>query len=403
MFKDYDKYLSTSLKVYIFVLIIVFILKLVGFDYFGLDVNNKVVLSISNFLLNTRYSDSVIALTIYIQLYLYLCIVCKKRHLYLYTLIGTLINLTIQAFLVYYSKSDWIYYICSLGIMIILPMIVNKSFKIKEQVKYLLLLSLYQLICLTIRNIGVNNNYNNFVVDTLLNIDQLLLLAITYNIVFMKGVNKICLEQVVGYSLQKKMNLKTLLQRLQKQFQEIKKLDKQSKLTFIIYSVLSAIWNIFTLVVIFLIAKLNDTVIECIFITTSFWIAKKIFGKAFHLKSMLQCFILSNITYYILNRITTPIGISILIPIMLGVGLSYITSKLIKKTYKPLYKGMSEELFNETILNVVDYKSTKYNICYEFYINKSNAVLLSMKYNYSEAGIRMIIKRVNDSIKALNK
>ena len=41
MFKDYDKYLKTSLKVYLFVLVIIFIMKLVGLDYFGLDVNNS--------------------------------------------------------------------------------------------------------------------------------------------------------------------------------------------------------------------------------------------------------------------------------------------------------------------------------------------------------------------------
>ena len=38
MFKDYHKYLSTSLKVYLFVLLITFILKLVGLNYFGIKI-----------------------------------------------------------------------------------------------------------------------------------------------------------------------------------------------------------------------------------------------------------------------------------------------------------------------------------------------------------------------------
>ena len=36
--------------------------------------------------------------------------------------------------------------------------------------------------------------------------------------------------------------------------------------------------------------------------------------------------------------------------------------------------------------------SLKYNICYEYYIEKKLAVNLSMKYHYSEAGIRKILK-----------
>ena len=36
------------------------------------------------------------------------------------------------------------------------------------------------------------------------------------------------------------------------------------------------------------------------------------------------------------------------------------------------------------------------------FINKDNAIYLSHKYNYTEAGIRKITSRVNNNIKALN-
>ena len=49
MFKDYNKYLSASLKVYLFVLVIIFILKLLGIDCFGLDVDNKTLVAIDKF------------------------------------------------------------------------------------------------------------------------------------------------------------------------------------------------------------------------------------------------------------------------------------------------------------------------------------------------------------------
>jgi hypothetical protein len=116
---------------------------------------------------------------------------------------------------------------------------------------------------------------------------------------------------------------------------------------------------------------------------------------------MAQCFVVSNLTYYTLNRITTPLGISMFVPILLGVGLSYVTSKFVKKTYKPLYKGMPEELFEETILKVVDKDSVKYKVCYDFYIAKESDVSLSFKYNYSVAGIRKIKDRINQKIKEL--
>ena len=37
MFKDYDKYLKASLKVYLFLLVVIVILKLVGLDYFKME------------------------------------------------------------------------------------------------------------------------------------------------------------------------------------------------------------------------------------------------------------------------------------------------------------------------------------------------------------------------------
>ena len=62
---------------------------------------------------------------------------------------------------------------------------------------------------------------------------------------------------------------------------------------------------------------------------------------------------------------------------------------------------MPEDVFNETILKVVDKDSEKYRICYDYYIKKERALALSFKYKYSEAGIRKIKDRVNEKIKEL--
>lgn len=403
MFKDYDKYLKASLKVYLFLLIIIVILKLVGLDYFGLDVNNAKVLKISNSLSNNHLGDIYNFISLYIQFYFYLGLATGKRRLYKEALISIVVFFTIQCLLFVFYKIDWTYSLLCFVLFIIVPSIVNKKIEIKRPIKYIIIMLVYQGVSLFIRNVGIGSNYGNFLVDSLLNIDQLLLLAITYNISFMEGGTILCgVEQEVFSSLQMKNHYSNLLKEYQKNSSNFKKLDRQEKATIIIYSILSLIWNVFTLIVVLFIAKLNDTFIECIFIITSFWLSKKVFGKPFHLKSMVQCFILSNLTYYILNRITTPMGISILIPIMLGVGLSYITSKLVKKNYKPLYKGMPKDVFEETILKVADKDSLKYQICYDYFINKENAIYLGHKYKYTEAGIRKITSRVNDNIKALD-
>lgn len=165
-----------------------------------------------------------------------------------------------------------------------------------------------------------------------------------------KGGLKLCGMEVLSY-LQK---LILSVKQLKKCLKKFLKQNKKEKFESILFFILSLLWNSFTVLVVILIAKLNNTIIECIFILTSFFISKHIFRKAFHLNNAIHCFIVSNLTYYVLNRITMPIGISIFVPVTLGVGLSYFTSKLVKKTYKPLYKGMSEYLFEETILKVTD-------------------------------------------------
>lgn len=402
MFKDYDKYLSTSLKVYLFVLVIIVILKVLGLDYFGIDANNEFMCNLNNILVNNKWMPIIKALTILsIQFYFYLCVVCEKRKLYIWALIGGLLNVIIQIILMQCLKMNSLYSILSISIMIIIPMIVNKKIMFKRQIKYVLLITLYQVISLLIRNVSIHYEYGNYVVDTIMNLDQLLMLAIYYTIFFMKKEELKCQEQIVGLSLLRKINLKTLLKKLQRNLHNFKEKSKEEKLAIIIYLILSSIWNLATIVLILVVAKLNNTLIECLFILTSFWLSKRAFGKAFHLSSMIQCFIVSNLTYYCLNRITTPLGISIIIPILLGVGLSYVTSKLVKKTYKPLYKGMPEDLFEETILKVTDKDSIKYKVCYDFYIAKESDVSLSFKYNYSIAGIRKIKDRINEKIKEL--
>ena len=405
MFKDYDKYLNASLKVYIFVLLIVFIMKLVGLDYFGLTTAGKILSQIDVLLPNDILCIGYTYLLLYFTTYVMISVSCKDKSKKMKMFILATYPLSIAVnYIPTITDSTITFWIISLLYLLLLCLVYNKFKNIKEITKryaiFTFLNLAYQIISVITRDASISNN--SFLIMFILNLDYILLLLITYTLCFKEGGANICCQQEeAGLFSLKKINLKNLPKKLQENWRNFKKQDKVTKLTFIIYFILSLIWNIFTIITVLFAAMLNDTLIECIFILTSFWLSKREFGKAFHLSSMIQCFIVSNLTYYVLNRVTTPLCISILIPIMLGVGLSYVTSKLVKETYKPLYKGMPKEVFENTILKVVDKDSHKYKICYDFYINGKSDLSISLKYNYSVAGIRKIKNRVNDKIKRL--
>lgn len=403
MFKDYDKYLSTSLKAYLFVLVIIFILKLVGLDYFGLDVNNPFMIKLNKFVLNFKIKEIWYCFTLWLYAYLIIAISTNKKNVKVVALITTAINvisiLTIKYYMIKPLRSLFDI------ILLYLPCLIINRKEIKITLKRtticIFAYTLFQCISMITRKGDMQIVQEDFISLFILNFDYILMMLITYKIYFMRGGTDLCGMAEAGLSLQKKINLKNLLKKSQRNLHNFKSKDKVEKLSLIIYVIFSLIWNLLSLAIILIVSQLNHTFIECLFILTSFWLSKKVFGKAFHLSSMIQCFIVSNLTYYALNRITTPLGISIFIPILLGVGLSYFTSKLVKKTYKPLYKGMPKDIFEETILKITDKGSIKYKVCYDFYILRENDLSLSFKYNYSIAGIRKIKDRINDKIKEL--
>lgn len=405
MFKDYNKYLSASLKVYLFVLVCVFIMKIVGLDYFGLDLTNPIIQRLQLFL--SKYwviRDIIYFIPMFSNEFVIVTITCKdnskKIKKYLILLIPIFYLFEVLNIRLFGNLSILIEYIY----LIIIISIYNKKINLKSIKRTIITTScvvLMQIIS-TFTRLRYSIEYvDNIPANIILNLDFFIMLIISYKMYFLKGGFNLCYQVDQCSSSLKKISLKMLLKKSQENYHNFKQLPKVERLSIIIYIVLSLIWNTLSLIIILIVAQLNHTFIECLFILTSFWLSKRTFGKPFHLSSMAQCFVVSNLTYYTLNRITMPLGISMFVPILLGVGLSYVTSKFVKKTYKPLYKGMPEELFEETILKVVDKDSIKYNVCYDFYIRKESDVSLSFKYNYSVAGIRKIKDRINQKIKEL--
>lgn len=350
-------------------------------------------------------------ITLYINVYITLSITCndnsKKMKTYsllclIFAIILQVLKSTINLPLLF-VMIDMIY----LFLLSILYMVSNKRKITKNNIIsywfYMLLLNVLQLCSICIRNVSIQNQLqfdNSFVIGVILNLDYLIVLVILYKLYFMRGGVNLW-DLVVSYGSQKLTSLKKLLKDSHVKSQNKVKLTKEEKLTYMIYMPLYILWNMFTMLVIIIIAILNNAMIETIFITISFWINKRVFGQPFHFKSVSICFCFSSIVYYVLTRITFSIQTSILIPIILGVTLSYVTSIFMKKNYK-LYKGMTIVLFDETIKQVTD-DELIIKMCKEYYCDRYNDIKIASINNYSVDSVRKKRQKVNKDLRNLEK
>lgn len=391
MEKEIGKIMYRIIVTYFIILTIVFVLKMIGLDYFGIDENNE-MLNIMNIYM-TKYKLDVVWSYVNCYIYYYVMIAVSNKDNSKNMIKYSLVTFPIVIFMQYMKEIiqnsmieiplDFLYlYILSLGY----NLIANKK-DIKGVTKRYLL---YTIINLIFQFISVITRYKytevgyNFVISFIMNFDYLLLTILFYRIYFMGGGIKCYQMEEVSLFSQKLILLKTLLIKLPK---KLRKLTKEQKISWAIYIPLFLFWNFFTLGILLLVAKINGTFVECIFILSAFWINKSIFGKAFHLKSVVSCFIVSNFTYYCLNRITFPISVSFVVPIVLGIMLAYITSKIMCKMSKELYRGMPEKEIRENCMakgiNEIDT-----NILVDFYSNKYSIVKIARKYNYAEITIK---------------
>ena len=279
-----NKLIKQTVDTYLFLLCLMFIFKLIGLDYIGLDISNPFVIYIDN-ILDNRIINYIFNLsTILISQYIMVSIITKSKsikYLILTIPFTIIVHTFIKNLLIPYKLnlfSDILY-------LIILCLVYNKNNKIntiKRTFAMCLINILFQLIsCITrykYMYILIDSNCINFI----LNFDYILMLILAYKIYF-EGDVKLCgnFQMVVGSYLQKLNSLKNSLKQL-----VIKFLNSSNKEKFeiILYLIINLLWNIFNVLIILLVAKLNDTFIECVFILTSFWLNKHIFGKPFHLK-----------------------------------------------------------------------------------------------------------------------
>ena len=393
MRKDLDKILSSTLKTYFIILIGTFIVKLFGVDYFGLDTGNEIIVLIDNFINRFHLEMVWYGITLYIYQYIIFSITCidNSKKMKIYTLCTLPIAIVIQVLKTIINNTFifsiidllWLFMFSMLYIKVVKKDKINK-YNISNYLMYCIINIIFQLISVSIRNVRITND-NSFVIYFLLNFDYIILNIIAYKWFFLKGGTKLWVEAVSSFS-----HLLTLLKsfptKLQNFYLNNKAKSRFEKISDSIYIPLFILWNIFTLMVVLFIATLNHTFAECIIILCSFWINKRTFGKAFHMPTAFSCFIVSNLTYYALNRITIPAGISLIISVILGIALCYVTSKFVKT--KKLYRGMSLNEYNTNVLDLYDEESVYYQIGKLFYVDRYSEQWIATKLAYSVPSIQ---------------
>ncbi|MDO5569382.1 MAG: accessory gene regulator B family protein [bacterium] len=406
MKKDLNKIISTILKVYVFLLLIVFILKLVGLDYFGLDVDNPIVVGIDKFAKTYHLENVWYFITLYIYTYVILSISCndKSKWMKLFNVVLLPLSYLVQK-IDYINASFWMIIFTDLMYLYLIAIIYNLIFKRTDfkglTKRYWLVMALsfiFQFLSAITRVSHLNNLNYGFIVNIVLDLDYLLLSLMSHELYFKKGVGLLCGE-VAGLFSRLLTSSRSSLTKFLTSFSQN---SKKAKFEFILFTILFLLWNVFTIAVVLFFAYLNGTLIECIFILNAFWVSKTVFGKPFHMKNASQCFLVSNITYYCLNRVTSPIGISLLIPIALGILLSYFTSKLVKKDElsKPLYRGMPVEDFYKIIKTVTNNK-LDIKICKLFYCDRLKEEKIAQLVNYSKESVQKHKRAINDKLKGL--
>jgi hypothetical protein len=425
--KDKILILKTLLNATFVMICISVILKLLGFNVFGVDTTNRILINITNFIRNNKLDLILDFLLLFFQTYIFFKLTClntSKGIYYISSVVCTLFNLIFQKYinailnLQGSVNGTIIYFLFSFLFLIVFCIIIDlkvpmkkENFKInvKNFVKSKILrpilvgltLSLYQIIVMFLRNVTSIDRFN-FLYDFLLNFDYMILLLATYYL-FYKKENKLKYNGGLEFSLPKLLdekpeinNFKNFINKLKDIKKEYLKMNKEEKIIFILYAFFFIMSELFNLGLIIVVAYLNHVLIECFFIIIAFIISRKVFG-AFHLDSAIKCWLMSNISFFLLSKLTINVGTTFVVPILCGIALSYITSKFIKNNNKELYRGISEE---DLIKICENRKLTELelNIIKDFYCNKMSLNKMTFKYHYSDRTLRRYKTRALEKI-----
>ena len=403
--KKIDKVYERTILTYVFLLVLTLIIKLLGGDIFTLALNNEKLIMLNKFITHFHLENIWYAFSLYVYLVFITSLTVNDNSQLLkkYCLVILPIFIEIQ----FIKNSNLIFILIDIVSLLVTSLIyihfikkqkVNIKDLIKRYIIVVFINLVIQLISILVRNGKVEILVDNFIANFIYNFDYFLLMLIIYKYYFMKGSENIW-QTVVSFSSHLLQALKNSPIKLRDYFIRNSRLENEEKIEKAVYIPLIILFNLFTLSCILFIALLNGAFIEALYITFSFWINKTAFGKPYHCETVSKCFIVSSLAYYCLTKITIEIGISIFVPMILGIALAYVTSFLVKDKYSnKLYKGMPvDDLYN--IVKKVTDNELEIKMLKEYYCDRMTQTAVAMRNNYSISSFEKKKKKILDRLK----
>lgn len=276
------------------------------------------------------------------------------------------------------------------------------NFKIKqiiiESIFLLSIMTIYQLITMSYKNINIRIIVNGFIEDKVLQIDFYTLLIITMlheikerSLLYERGIKFLVI-------LSKPKRFKECLFKNKKSIQEV---DEQIGFKlFIIFLSIAQLVGVGVCCYF-----INNVIVEYVIIVMSFFILRKVFGKCYHANSVIKCTTLSILVFVIATRLSLPLWLSVFCNVLIGCLVAYTMYvmyyfiKFTTTTGITIHKGMSLEDLNSLceLHNVDEIDKT---ILVEYYVNRKRLDAIAYKLNYSTDAIKKrkanILKRIKE-------
>lgn len=169
------KFIKSSFYCGILAILVCWFMKLFGFDYFGLDLDNKFFNDLDIFLDTYYLKDIFIMIMLNIQLYLMVCIINKSHGKENIIYVLKILPITI----IYRIVSIYLGNIYSMFIDLIFLLLVTSKLNYKKFGKCFILFFInviYQIISLNMRSMDLKIHTNGFIASQILSIDYYILL-----------------------------------------------------------------------------------------------------------------------------------------------------------------------------------------------------------------------------------
>lgn len=165
----------------------------------------------------------------------------------------------------------------------------------------------------------------------------------------------------------------------------------------------SKILGILIVVLILIIAKISNKLIETTFSIVIFYVYRNLFKTQWHANSMINCCIVTFVVLLLIIKIEINVYVSCLFSILLIFFINTISYKMCGCeiiTNKNIREMSFDELY--AILNNVDYQTVK--VVYNYYHKEPTKTALQFAYeqNISEATLYRYLRKVKNELKSLD-